>query len=314
LNEYNKNIIETIIATLFMNLYALLSINYTPLLLVLYPLVFIVLGIRDGVKYSIISMIMVSTSIALTGDVISSIILLTVFGPMTVYIIIGIKNRRKSLEIIAVSAVLFFSGLIALYGYSEKSSGINIKDQMEENFQILIENQMETFKDMNLTNTEILNSIDNLESTYKIMVTMLPAALILVSVAISYLNYLMSSLVLRRTGIGVVNVPLFSRFKLPNNYLYGALTIFATLFILKRANMSNIDAVNINAMILIYFMIIIQGLAVLDFMLKKFKFQLVPRIILIITITFIGPLTIIISLVGIMDLIFDFRKLKLERS
>lgn len=314
ISEENRNIIETVIITLFMNLIAIIGVNYIPLVLIIYPIPFVVLGVKNGLKYSLISMLMVSTVIGMTMGIVSVIILLGVFAPMTILITLGIKHRRKALEITAIAALLFFVALMLLYGYSERTTGINIRDQMEVSFQQLIQDQIENLEEMGLTNTEISQNIDNIENSYRVMMTILPVTLVLAAISISYLNFLISALILRRVGIGVVNIPAFSRFKLPNDFILGTIVMFITVYIFKYLNISNADAVNINLMIFIWFMAMIQGLAIVDFFLIKIKVKLVPRMMLLFTLAVMGVSGTLVSLVGLLDILFDFRKIRPKKS
>ncbi len=42
----------------------------------------------------------------------------------------------------------------------------------------------------------------------------------------TYINYIVSVLILRKLGYGIVHIPRFSRFKLPNNILLGVGIMF----------------------------------------------------------------------------------------
>ena len=67
---------------------------------------------------------------------------------------------------------------------------------------------------------------DFLENAYDYIILIMPSIIMMSSMITAYINYLLSSLSLRKLGYGVVSIPKFSRFKLPNNILLGTGIMF----------------------------------------------------------------------------------------
>ena len=68
------------------------------------------------------------------------------------------------------------------------------------------------------------------------------------------------------------------------------------------------EAIVANLLVFISSMLLLQGLSVIDFYLVKRKLNILLRIMIIILLGV--PLGSIISLIGVADILFDFRKLK----
>lgn len=69
----------------------------------------------------------------------------------------------------------------------------------------------------------------------------------------TYINYIVSVLILRKLGYGIVHIPRFSRFKLPNNILLGVGIMFLGTFILKVFNVLNYRTIFANITLLTSF-------------------------------------------------------------
>lgn len=142
----------------------------------------------------------------------------------------------------------------------------------------------------------------------------MPTILLLLSLIISYANYYISVVLIGKLGV-VVKMPRFSNFKLPSNIMYGTFAMLTGVYLLKFLKVDSYEAILINVVALISFMFVIQGLSVIDYLLIKAKMIIGVRILLLMIITvFIAPLVTIITILGLIDTLFDIRKLRKQRS
>jgi len=130
------------------------------------------------------------------------------------------------------------------------------------------------------------------------------------SLIMTYINYLISVLILRKLGYGIVYIPRFSRFKLPNNILLGVGIMFLGTFLLKIFKLSYYETIFMNITLLASFVFFVQGLAVIDYKLKEKKRNLFLRLIVILFFILVLPLGTYIAFLGVLDVIFDFRKIR----
>ena len=113
----NLKIVENIGVILLMTLFAVLGIHMFPLLLLIFPMVFIVFGVKNGLIPSLFNMIIVTLAVGAIVDIYSGIFLFMVFAPLAMIISYGIKSRKKSMEIIGYSALIFFIISLLISGY-----------------------------------------------------------------------------------------------------------------------------------------------------------------------------------------------------
>src|SRR5699024_11095884 len=111
-------------------------------------------------------------------------------------------------------------------------------------------------------------------------------------------------------GLGIKENPRFSRFSLPNNFIFGSLLMFLIVHLLRNIEAIPYDMIYLNLIVLIISLLFIQGLSVLVFILLRFRLNTVLRIIIMGVTLFVSPVITLLIMVGIVDIIFDFRKLR----
>lgn len=144
----------------------------------------------------------------------------------------------------------------------------------------------------------------------KYTILILPSIIMISSLVIAYINYLVSALILRRLGYGIVSIPKFSRFQLPNNILLGTGIMFLGAFILKVLKLFYYETILLNITVIVSFMFFAQGLSVIDYKLIQRKTPMLLRVFIIIVFAMLLPFGWMISILGVLDVIIDFRKLR----
>ena len=153
-----------------------------------------------------------------------------------------------------------------------------------------------------------------LEDTYKYLLLIIPAALLILSSIASYINYLLSGIILERLGIKIVNIPRFSKLKLPNNIMLGIILMFAVTFIAGQLGFPYYETVIINIGVLLMMGFFIQGLSVADFFLNRVKIIPIFKIVFYILFLLNPSMIPIITMIGFIDTLFDIRKIRKPRS
>ena len=306
----NKKIIEILLITTISTLIMLMGIYYLPLIIFLFPVSFIVLGVKYGININIICMIISTFVIGLLTDNISGIFILLAFLPVSIALNYTIKGRRKSLETMAISTLVLMISFFIILSIMRDMTGVSIVVQLEEFFNEALNTQVELLKETGLSNYELLKVTDFLENKLGEVLLIIPSIIMIFSLITAYLNYLISVLILRKLGYGIVYIPKFSRFSLPNNILLGIGIMFLGAFLLKIFKIFYYEAIFINITTLVSFVFFLQGLAIIDYRLIKKNRNWILRILAILFFTTILPLGGFITILGVLDMFFDFRKLK----
>lgn len=313
-NKFVRSLIETIGLIGIMILFTIFGIHYMPIILFLFPVAFVIIAVKNGIVQSILSMIITLIIISILVSQEWGIYLFISFVPITLVLTQTIKKRRKSIEVLGYSSIAFFLSSLLILGIVNTTNGMSFVSQLEEVFKQILSIQIDVFKDRGLTSYEILKIRDYFEEFYKSFILIIPTLLLVSSLIVSYINYSLSVLGLRKLGIGIITIPRFSKFKLPSNFIPGTLVMFIALFIIKKLNFPYYDNIVLNLGSLIALAFYIQGLAIVDFYLIKLKTKFMFRLIFLTFTILMAPLMTIIPIIGLIDLLFDFRKIGRYKS
>ena len=308
---------ENALVILMMSLYIVYGIYYVPLLIIFIPVPFVVLGMRNGLKNNIISMGITSLIIGLVLDIPSALVLLLIFGPLSIALNYSIKKRKKTWDIIVISTAAFFLSLLiitSLGRFSAELGSLGSLGESEEIWTEMMTIQTERFKEIGMTNTQVFENLEMLEAAYKYVLIVLPSILVITSFLISISNYLLSTAILRRMGYGLVNKPRLSRFKLPENIIMGSGIMFISAIIMGWLNMPYHNALLLNISLLVGFVFFLQGLGVIDFLLIKLKVKTVFRVLLLFVSVVFVPMGGMLFFIGMFDSVFDMRKIGKRKS
>ncbi len=306
-----RKISEIILIIVISTILMLLGMYYMPLIIFLYPTLFIILGVKYGLKYNIISIIVSTFLVGLMTDTISGLIILLAFSPLSIALSYLIINRKKTLETMIISTLVTLVSFLIILGLTKNITGVSIVHQLDEFFTQVINTQIETLKDMQLSQYEILKAENILESAFDYVLLVIPVLMMIFSLVTAYINCFISSIVLRKQGYGVVSIPRFSRFKLPSNILLGMGIMFIGVLLMKWLKVSYYETVLLNIVGLASFMFFTQGLAVIDYKLKRRNVRIIFRIIILLFFVLVLPIgSMILTFIGVLDAILDFRKIK----
>lgn len=311
-NNKMKKVIEILLIVSIATVLMLLGIYYMPLqfLIFLYGIPFVVIGIKYEINISIISMILSTFVIGLLTDKLSGLFLLIIFLPLNISLIYTIKSRKKPLEIMAISTVVLIVSFFVIFSIIGDMTGVSIVNQIEEFLTHALNTQLELLEEMDLSSYEMFKLKDTMEDKLKEVLLIIPSTIMIFSLIMTYINYTISVLILRKLGYGIVYIPQFSRFKLPNNILLGIGIMFLGTFILKIFELFHYETIFINITLLASFVFFIQGLAVIDYKLKAKNRNWFLRLLALLFFIILIPLGSIITFLGVLDIIFDFRGIR----
>lgn len=313
-NKWITPLVEGIGVMASIVIVSLVGIYFFPFILILYPLGFIVYGSKHGIIPSGILLLITGGLIGVAVDVVSGIIFIIAFAPVSLGMVYSIKKRRKPLEILLTGSLLFFVSVIFVFGAIGNLSGISMINQIEQTFKETLFLQVEMLQSTGLSNLEIARFRQMLEDTYRYMLLILPSIIMVIAFGVSYLNYLLTGVILRLMGIGILPMPRLYKFSVPNNFALGMIVMFAGLYIGKGLDGKYFDTILLNLVVLVGLAFILQGIAVIDFFLLKVKFNRLLRGLLIVFTIVMAPVLTFVSLLGGVDMILDLRKIRRRKS
>lgn len=309
-----QSIIETGLVTLIMGFYIIYGISFSPLLVLLIPVPFIVLGVRNGLPYNLLPIVLTFLLVEIfLGDTMG-VSLAVIFIPLSMGINYCIEKRKNSKQTIVISTISFLVPLITLLILEMKVGDVDLISELDQWFTGFVALQTEALQEMGFTNHMIVQTLKEIEEGYNQLIMLIPSLISVFSIFITYINYLFTGIILRKIGYGLIKRPRLSQFKLPKDIILGVGVMLITGYLFKQFDFQHSQALLANITFLISIVFLIQGLAVLDFFLMKRKIKLVFRVILIVLNVIFIPIWTITIIVGLLDSVFDLRKLRRSRS
>ena len=308
--ERNKSFFDTISIAILVSISLLLSLRIFPIALFLLPIPFVVLGVNHKEMNTILGMVLLSLILGFVMDFYSGLIILVGFLPMTYCLTSFINKKYEPRKVILYTMLVFLITILALVYIGFSSMDVNFSEELSKLLDTGFDMELENFKALNLTKTEMANLGENLDVLKDIVLETIPSVIIILSAFVIYINYSISLFVLRKEGYKVGREPRFSQFKLPKTIFLGLFLMYIVLKLSGLAFNINQSGVMNNTIILSVFAFSLQGFSVLDHIMIKRGRKFFTRLVLIFIMMFLLPLGSFMSFVGILDVFFDFRKPK----
>ncbi len=309
-NNKTKAFTESVLITAIMTIYILLGLHSIPIIGILFPIPFIVLGIRNGIKHSILSILVSGLIVGILQDPYTGVFILIIFVPLSITLTHLIKKEKSPQDILVISTIVSLISYLIAIRLLGRISGINFTNQIDETFKQALKMQIDVMKDMGLSSYEMYKTEGLLKNAFDYMALIVPSIVITFSLFTSYLNYLISSSILKRLGYRDLTIPKFSQFRLPGNIILGTIIIFLGSSLLKRFEIFYYETIFINVTVLAAFIFFLQGLAVISYLLNKINLSRILKTIIMLVIVIFIPLGGFISILGLLDAIFNFRKIQ----
>ena len=292
---------------------------YVPMLSILsiaVPVPYAIIGALTDNKYSTLSIIVTFFILMFTVNPLYSIsVCITSIIP-GIFIGSAIRNKTEDddynkFEPIYVGTVVSMICVIVFFLISNIVFKTNILDDfmnvMKESMNIQISIMEKAGMNINeaFNVSDIVNYIRNI----------IPTLLFLQGMIVAFIIYSLEVFVLKRTRLVNLNLPKLRDFYLPGNAVNVSFSLYVlVLFIdLINVNLHN-DLIMMNLQLIFNFMFMIQGIAVSIFYVRKWirsgSFKMIFTSTLILSI--FGFM--IISFVGMLDSIIDFRKVRSYKS
>ena len=178
-----------------------------------------------------------------------------------------------------------------------------MKESMNAQVYIMEKAGMTLNESFNVTN--IINYIKN----------MIPTVLFFQGIIVAFVIYALEVFVLKRIRMVNLILPKFTDFHLPGNAVNASFLLYVLVIFMDLINLNmHNDLIMMNLQLIFNFMFMIQGIAVSIFYLKKWlrsgSFKMIFMSTLILSI--FGFM--VVSFVGMLDSIIDFRRVRSYKS
>jgi len=313
LSKRNKTstMIELTLITAIAIVFALAAI-YIPLagvLTMFLPVPFIVIGVKNGLKYTVLSLMMATAMIGIFTGSLSVVLMLVTAWLVSIVLVYMIEKKYSFKSIIFFGSIASIASVIVSLAIMPKVFGFGPLEMIEQSFVKMVEMYTRIFETSGVDTEKVEQVIDSIKLMKDFILIIFPSTIIMTSIVSTYFNYLLSGVILRKIGFSIEKQNKFGYFRLPSNFMMGALVIVILTYLSSRFNIVKSDALNANILYLFQYVFIILGLAVVSFFLERKRIGNVLRRTILIFILLIPSASLILFFVGLFDVVFNIRKL-----
>ena len=260
----------------------------------LWPLPIAICGMRNGLRWSVMTLIVADIAVAVLISPLHAFSLLAAFGLVGLTLGECMRRGYKPFKLMLISSVACLisigaSFLIALY-----IMGIQPVDMMFTSLEEAARESVGYYQSMGMSQTEIDAAVKSNAEMLRMMRLIMPGAFFLCAPIIAFVNYLAARKILSKLGVAFEEFPPFTQWNVPGWMLwpYGIslLQVISSVFF------------------------VLQGIALIYWWLEKNNKPKWWGTVSVALLFFVQIFSQIIVFVGAFDLVFDFRNLSGKRT
>ena len=293
--------------------------QYLGIIAMVWPVPVIIVGYRNGIKASILSALSAGLIVSLVTQPLVGVGLLIGFGVPGILMGYMINKRVNPYAVVLLCGVILSLSMVGEFLLTLKIAGIDgleFLSRLDSSFRQQLEITLNIYRQFGVAEDKLKQFSDYFSQTMDIMKLVIPSALLISGLIFSFIDYKLTRLILKRTGNIIPDIDEFSKWRLTEPYsfiLIGAAVLARGASYFKVPGF-NTAALNISTMVMLIFSIV--GISVIVYFTgvfgDRYGISKVFRSILIIL--FILVFMQFVFFIGILDLVFDFRRLKTKNS
>ena len=272
---------------------------------ILCPLPMIILGIRHGYRVSLLAMVVASILVALMMSPIYSLFLLPGF------ILVGMTLIYTfTREIGAVKSILYASGasvlakvimIAAMFAFMEVNPCGSGVDQV-------FHDAVDFYRDSGMDESQLVQIEKTMDEMLALTKLLMPGAIIAFSFIEGYLNFAAAGLLLRRLHMQEAPRLLpFKEWRFPKWVVYFYAIALIGIYWSTKYELAALNQAVMNLWILMTMMTLLQGISLLYYATSKYNLSKVVRGFILILVLLHGVFAQMLSIVGLFDILFDYR-------
>lgn len=309
-NVKTSRLTEAALITGILIIFAMVGNFAFPFIDFLYPLPALLLAKRHDYKAAIMALVSAGLIILMLLGIQMGMYYVVLYSPMAAIMGYFISNNKKPILAIAAGSGAYLLSFLCLLWIMQAFLSINLVDYLRETFVESLKIQENLFSNFEGMQEQLEASKETYQNMLEMIILLLPAVIIFASVSMAIINYFVAQKMGKRLNVSIEPMEDFSHFRLPANISLGILIFLAGTYLISMTDFVNSEALSSNIIFIFQILFFIQGLAVVKFMMVKYKIAKLLRLIMLILILMNGYLNLMVTMVGLTDIIFDLRKIR----
>ena len=291
-------------------------IPFLGLLVLILPVPYAIISTISGCRFASISAITSFLVLSVSVGLVYALNLLIIFMLPGIAVGYGIKQEikieeDKSFTPIYFGMIVFTLSIIVFFAITKLLFNIDLLAEILKTIQYTVEAEFAVMKSTNM----IPEGNITVKDMVNIIQSIIPTMLIVYSIITSLITYYVEAFILKRLKKLSCNLPNFSEFYLPGNPIVASLILYLLVMFLDMLNMGlNTQSIMLNIQCVFSILFLIQGVSVFTYFIKRWKNKSRGKIVFAIIAILLLSGSMILSFVGMLDSIIDFRKVRNYKS
>ena len=276
-----------------------------------WPLPIIICGMRHGLKWSLMSLIVAGIIIAIIISPIQAFFLVAIFGLMGIILGECMRRRMPPMKLMFFGSIGAVLALIINVVLSFLVLGINPIEMMFTSFNQSLVELANYYREQGMSEADIKTAVKGYEDLLSMMRIIMPGAFLISAPVLAFINYWVAKKILVKLGESFEPVPPFSDLQVPGWILipYTA-SLFAVTYFYMNAKDSWMYDLSVNVQTVTSFLLVLQGICIIYWFVEHKKKPSWWAHMATTLMFFVPLFSQIIVWVGAFDIVFDYRKIR----
>ena len=280
----------------------------------LWPLPIVICGMRNGLKWSIMSLIVAGVIVSIIISPLQAFFLVAIFGLLGLILGECMRRRFAPMKLMAYGSVGAVLALVINIALSFMVLGINPVDMMFTAFHDSLTQLADYYRGTGMSEIEVQQAVAGYAEMLRMMRIIMPGAFLLSAPALAFVNYIAAKKILGKLGERFEDFPPFINFKIPGWVLWPyAISLFAVTYFYQYNREHWLYDVSVNVQTVCSFALVLQGIALIYWFVHKHNkpgWWAGAATVLLFLIPIFSQIMVY---VGAFDIVFDFRKIRPKR-
>ena len=261
-------------------------------------------GAGKGLTALVVSFLLLSI---LISPLLSMRIALT-FGLSGVVLGWGVKNNFAAVKIFLSTLIVASAAQVLMLAMATVIMDINIIETQLEVIRESFAESFQMYESMGVDPARINDAKNQVEPALQTLALMVPTILMFTALTTTAATYLTAKWIFPKLQIKMPQFPPFAEWKFPAIFFYMGIVSGLGLYWGVTRGWTQIEEITLNLLILSAVLGIVEGFSLLSAMLDRYKISKFMRWFLYVILILNAFLLQTVAIVGLMDMIFDYRK------
>jgi len=289
--------------------------QYLGIIAMVWPVPVIIVGYRNGLKASILSALSAGLIVSMVTQPLVGVGLLAGFGLPGILMGYMIKKRVNPYVAVFLCGLVLSFTMVGEFLISLKASGIGIANffaSIDTTFKQSMEAALKMYSSLGIAEKDLQHSMDILSQSMKMVKLTFPSGLVISGMMFSFIDYKLTRLILKRIGYVIPDIEKFSKWRLKGTYSFVLLGLMILVTAVSYFKISFLTTVALNIYTVLMLVFFTMGISVLVYYARVYGDRnSIPKALRTIIVVFLVFIFLqFIVLVGILDLVLNFRKLE----